>query len=351
MLHWRLMIVLGLVGWPLEAAERVFDFSQTKPGEAPAGFRSTVTGEGQPGDWKVIAEEAMSPLAPADGRSSVTTQQPVLAQLAQARTDEHFPLLVYDRETFADFTLTTRFKTVSGQIEQMAGIAFRIQDETNYYVVRASSLGNSFRFYKFVQGERSAPVGVDVEVPRGVWHELTVECRGNQIRCRLNGRQLFPDLTDNSFSEGRIGFWTKSDSISHFAGTRIVYTPKEILARQLVREMMKDYPRLLGLQIYAGTSARPELHLVASSNEQELGAAGGRVERAVLDTGNPHWGKEKDQTSVVLPLRDRNGDPVAVVRFLLERRAGQTEANALARVTPIVKQMEKRVRTARDLTR
>ena len=30
-----------------------------------------------------------------------------------------------------DFTLTTRFKTVKGVVEQMAGIAFRIQNETN----------------------------------------------------------------------------------------------------------------------------------------------------------------------------------------------------------------------------
>jgi len=76
---------------------------------------------------------------------------------------------------------------------------------------------------------RLPPIGVEVDVPRGRWHELTVECKGNQIRCLLNGQQLFPDLTDNSFTEGRIGFWTKSDSVTH-SPTRGSFIPSGILA-------------------------------------------------------------------------------------------------------------------------
>ncbi len=91
----------------------------------------------------------------------------------------------------------------------MAGIAFRIQDENNFYVLRASALGNSFRFYKVVQGERSAPIGPQINIPGGAWHEMTVVCKGNQIRCSLNGKELIPALTDNSFPAGKIGFWTK----------------------------------------------------------------------------------------------------------------------------------------------
>jgi hypothetical protein len=298
----------------------------------------------------VVEEDLTSPLAPVDASASVVTRRPVLAQLARDPTDEHFPLLVYEEETFTDFTFTARFQTVSGAVEQMAGLAFRIQDETNYYVLRASSLGNSFRFYKFVNGERSTPIGVEVDVPRGVWHTLGVECRGNVIRCLLNGRQLIPDLTDNSFGAGRVGFWTKSDSVSWFADARITYTPRESLAAQLVREMMREYPRLIDLEIYGRTRSRPDLHLVASHSGKNAGAAGGKVEEAVLQTEIPYWGKDGSRTSVVVPVRDRNGDPIAAVRFVMETRSGQTEANALARVMPIVKQMENRLRAAKDLT-
>ena len=345
---WILALCVGL-SLPLPAAEHVFDFTQVKPGEAPAGFRSTVTGEGGPGDWRIIREELTSELAPRGSRPSVTTQRAVLAQLSQDKTDEHFPLLVYDGETFGDFSFTTRFKTVAGETEQMAGVAFRIQNETNYYVARASSLGNTFRFYKIVDGVRLPPIGVEVDVPRGRWHELTVECKGNQIRCLLNGKQLFPDLTDNSFTEGRIGFWTKSDSVTHFADARIAYTPREILARQLVRELMKEYPRLLGLQVFAPAGEGKRIELIASNNPSELGRVAGRVEQDVIARETPYYGKEKGRVSVVLPLRDRNGNAVAAVRVVMRSVLGQTEQHAYARAKPMVAHMETRVRSAEDL--
>src|ERR1044071_2721353 len=109
--------------------------------------------------------------------------------------DERFPMLVCDRETFGDFTLTTRFKLAGGKTEQMAGIAFRIQDEKNYYVIRASALGNNFRFYKFVDGMRSAPIGPGMEVTPGVWHEMSVSCKGNEIRCAFDGKAI-PSMAD-----------------------------------------------------------------------------------------------------------------------------------------------------------
>ena len=347
---YRLILLLLALGGPLRAAEHVFDFSHTKPGDAPEGFRSTVTGQGPPGDWQVVREALTSDLAPKQDRLAVFAERVVLAQLARDPTDEHFPLLVYEGETFGDFSFSTRFKTVAGLTEQMAGIAFRLQNETNYYVVRASSLGNTFRFYKVVDGVRQPPIGADVEIPRGVWHELTVECKANRIRCLLNGKLLFPELTDNSFTEGRIAFWTKSDSVSYFTEARIVYTPREVLARELVRELMKKYPRLLGLQVFApGGGQGQDLALIASNDPAEQGRAAGRVEQDVVSRGIPYYGKEKRRVSVVLPLHDRNGDTVAAVRVVMRSVVGQNEENAYRRAKPVVSYMEQRVRSVQDL--
>jgi hypothetical protein len=239
---------------------------------------------------------------------------------------------------------------VSGAIEQMAGIAFRIQDEKNYYVVRASSLGNTFRFYKVVDGVRLAVVGPDIEIPKAVWHELTVECKGTQIQCFLNGRQVIPTINDSVFPEGKVGFWTKSDSVSYFADTRIIYTPKVTLAAALVRQTLNKYPRLLGLKIYAATAGREEIRTVASNDETEVGQPAGKVEQDVVANGTAYYGKEKEKVAVTLPLRDRNGDSVAAVRVIMKSFPGQTEQNALARATPIVREMESRVRSGSDLT-
>ena len=68
--------------------------------------------------------------------------------MSRDKTDERFPILVYDEETFADFTLTTRFKIVDGEVEQMAGIAFGILDDKNYSYVRASALGGTFSLFR-----------------------------------------------------------------------------------------------------------------------------------------------------------------------------------------------------------
>jgi len=40
------------------AAERYFDFSGARLKEPPPGFRSTVFGEGRPGEWKIVEDEA-----------------------------------------------------------------------------------------------------------------------------------------------------------------------------------------------------------------------------------------------------------------------------------------------------
>ena len=332
------------------AAERHFDFSGAKANESPAGFRSVVTGEGKPGEWKVIADETSSGVAATNATASLVIKHQVLAQLSQDSTDEHFPLLIFDGEVFNDFVLTTRFKTVGGDREQMAGIAFRIQDEKNYYVARASSLGSTFRFYKLVDGVRLSVVGPDIEIPKGVWHELTIDCKGTQIRCLLNGKQIIPTINDSAFAQGKIGFWTKSDSVSYFADTKIVYTPKETLAVQLVRQTLRKYPRLRGLKIFASTPDRKEVHTVASDDEKELGQPAGKVGEDVATNGAIYYGREDQEVVVTMPLRDRNGDSIAAVRVIMKSFPGQTEQNALARATPIVREMEKRVRSADDLT-
>ena len=342
--------VLALLTLPVTAADRKFDFSEVRENQTPPGFRSTVTGQGKPGDWRVIMDEVPSLLQPLTPGAPGIAKKAVLAQLAQDATEEHFPLLVYEGDTIDDFTLTTRFKTVKGVMEQMAGIAFRIRNESNYYVVRASSLGNTFRFYKVLNGERGPVIGPELPIPSGVWHELTVECKGNQIRCLLNGKELIT-ATDKvyPFTSGKIGFWTKSDSVSYFADTRIVYTPHEAPAQALVRETLKKYPRLLGLQVFVPGIDPKTSRLIASKSTNEVGRAGGKVEPDVIAQGTTYYGKEKDSVTVVMPLRDRNGDPVAAVRVIMKSFAGQTEQNATARALPIIREMQGRVASLQDL--
>jgi len=332
-----------------DAAERILDFGQFPIDETPRGFRSTISGQGKPGTWKVIEAEVPSALPPLTANAPVMTKRPVLAQLSRETTDEHFPLLVFEEEIFGDFTLSTRFKIVSGAVEQMAGIAFRIQDEKNYYYVRASSLGHTFRFFKLVNGERSAPIGPEVEIQLGRWHELTIDCKGNRIRCLLNGQELIPPLNDNSFNAGKIGFWTKSDSVAYFVDTKLSYTPRESLAEILVHDFMQKYPRLIGLKIFRTTENNASTKIIASSQASELGEPGDSAARNVILNDTVYFGRATESMIVTMPLHDRNGETVGAVRVQMRSFKGQTEQNAVARALPIIREMEDRVRSAKDL--
>lgn len=327
-------------------AERFITLSETNLNETPKGFRSSVSGGGKPGEWKVILAEVPS-LMPSFNPSAAGASRPVLAQLSRDSTDEHYPLLIFEDETYGDFTLTTRFKTVAGAVEQMAGIAFRLQDEKNFYYVRASSLGNTFRFFKVVNGERSAPIGPEVEITKNVWHQLQIECNGNKIRCLLDEKEIIPTLTDSSFSAGKFAFWTKSDSVSYFTDTKIVYTPHESLAKVLIREMKREYPRIRAMRVYANKS---EIKIIASTDEREVGHPGGVVELDVIEKDAPFYGRsDRNNVLLTLPLHDRNGDVIAALRLEMDSFPGQTENNALARALPVVKDMERRIHNAQDL--
>jgi len=329
LLIWELLLLASATF----GAEKTFDFGEWRQSQTLPGFRSTVTGKGKPGEWKVLLDDVAPLLQPISPGAHFDTKQAVLAQVAQEPTDEHFPLLIYEDAMFGDFTLTTRFKTVKGVIEQMAGIAFRIQNESNYYVVRASSLGNTFKFYKVLNGERGPLVGADdLQIPSGVWHELKVECKESQIRCALDGKELV-SVNDkvNALGSGKIGFWTKSDSVSYFTDAKIVYTPFQPPAQALVREMLKRYPRLLALKVYVPGKEPGSTRVVASKNENEIGTPGTKTEREVITRGETYYGKEGDAVSVIVPLRDRNGDSMAAVRVVMKSFPGQTEANAIVR--------------------
>ncbi len=349
MMRWCLILFLTVSTLWLPAAERQLEFKLDDVQQLPKPYRAALTGTGGPTAWKVILDEVPPILPPITPNARPATKRPVLAQLSKELADERFPLCILDDEVFGDFTFTTRFKIVSGVLEQMAGVAFRIRDETNYYVLRASAMGNNLRFYKFVDGVRSQPVGPELPIKKGDWHELSVQCVGNTIRCKLDGKQVIPTINDNSFTEGKLGFWTKSDSISYFTDASLLYTPREPFAKNLVREALRRYPRVRGLKVYARTASKPELHVVAAANEKDLGQIAGAAEKDVVSNDHIYFGKEKDVVIVTLPLRDRNGEAVAAITVSMQAFYGQTEQNAIARALPILKLMESRIRSASDL--
>lgn len=332
------------------AAERTLEFSKMKAGELPAGFRGALMGSGRPGDWKIIETE-VPPVLGLLSPKAESPRQNVLAQLSRDPTGNRYPLLILDDQEFGNFTVTTRFKLEAGVVEQMAGLAFRIQNESNYFYIRASGLYNNLRFIPVVNGEIRQPVGPDIPIEKGAWHELKIEALGNQFRCWLNGNEAFPILTDSTYAAGKIGFWTKSDAVSYFADTLINYTPREALATTLAREFKEKYDSLLSIRIVAPL-ADGSLKVIASGRPEEIGTAANKYEEDAIRKDQKYVGKSKEHKYMIatLPLHDKNGEVIAAVRFEVDPFPGQTMKNTLERTGPILKEMELRVAANKELT-
>lgn len=356
--------LLGAAALLASAADIKFDFGQFHDGRIPPGFISLVSGPGKPGDWKVMDETVAPALTPLltnlPNALVATAKHTVLAASSPDPAPSHSPILLFTNETFANFTLTTRFKIVSGTTAPEAGIAFRVQDESNYYVIRASTRGNLL-WYRVVAGIRhdGQGIGVQVPVPQDAWQELRVECAGNTIRGFLNGKLMIPPvrpgaptndvaINDSTFAAGKTGFWTAGDTVAFFADTRIEYTARVPLIQTVIADVMKKNPRLLGLKVYALKNS-PIPVVVADGKEHDLGSPGGKTEAEVIANGRIFYLKQTASVEVTQPLRDRNGEVIAALKTTMTTFRGETSDTAVARATQVKKAVESGLSILQDI--
>ena len=211
-----LLLAAVLGGGSMGLAEnRTVDFTSDAAGQPPEGFSFGHTAKvGTPGKWVVQAEGTNKFLAQTDADS----------------TRARFPVAVLSDLTAADVDLSVRFKPISGRVDQAAGLVWRYRDEDNYYIVRANALEDNVVLYKVENGKRTdLPVkgegrtyGKKAEVPAAQWSTLRVVANGPWFEVYFNGTKLFA-VEDGTFTQaGKVGVWTKADSITQFDDLKIV---------------------------------------------------------------------------------------------------------------------------------
>jgi len=131
-----------------------------------------------------------------------------------------YPSIALSADVHSDMVMSTRFKPISGMVDQAAGLLFRIQNADNYYILRANALEGNVNFYKYASGRRSLMTEGQASVASGQWQELRVEVVGSQFRGFLNG-QLAVEASDDAYAAGRPGLWTKADSVTCFDDVQI----------------------------------------------------------------------------------------------------------------------------------
>jgi hypothetical protein len=134
--------------------------------------------------------------------------------LVQRATMNAFNVIVAPGGPYFNVDVSARFKPMSGHEDASGGIVFRFFDG-RYYLIRANALEDNFNFYYYDRG-RHEIVGTSVKAPAlAEWHKLRITAERDHIRGWLNDKPLI-DQRDSRFDSGRVGLWTKADSITAF---------------------------------------------------------------------------------------------------------------------------------------
>jgi hypothetical protein len=191
---------------------RVINFDSCEVGGFPENFSTALTGGGGAVSW-IVRE---------DNTASVGHR--VLVQESSDPTKYRFPLCVYDKIIARDVSAEVSYKAISGTVDEAGGIVLRYSPE-NYYIARANALENNVILFKTVRGKRSKIKEVPVKVTAGEWHTIGFEAKGKRLTVTFDG-QVVIDRNDTTFTEpGKVGLWTKADSVSAFDNFRIDPVP------------------------------------------------------------------------------------------------------------------------------
>jgi hypothetical protein len=208
----------------------VDDFSQEMVGAMPVSFAPAV------GNW-IIGIDNDNKVLVVDGRKwSRGKASAGLADKARALYGEryaefldnvkayaYYPFAVSQQvDNFTNGEISVRFKGVAGRIDQGAGILFDLKSNGDYYTIRANPLENNLVLWRFKHGKRSSVSWVrNVPTPTRKWHELKVRIEGDLVKGYVNGKQFIGHTLPASVS-GRVGLWTKADSVVYFDDYKVV---------------------------------------------------------------------------------------------------------------------------------
>jgi hypothetical protein len=197
----KTIATLTLAGGLLATAANAdtIQFDDAAPGAAPLGWTVTKTGSGNP-NWVVVADD------------TAPSKPNVLKQSGEA----DYPVALKDDTNLKDGFVEVKFKPVSGKKDQAGGVVWRAKDANNYYIARANALEDNVTIYHTIKGKRVSFKNANTPVKSGEWHTLRVDFAGNKFTVRFDGKKVIEAMDENFAEAGKVGVWTKADSVTLF---------------------------------------------------------------------------------------------------------------------------------------
>jgi hypothetical protein len=181
------------------APAQTVNFDNLPPGAPPPGWTATKTGSGS-AKWTIEKDD------------TAPSKPNVLKQSGTAT----YPVCIKDDSSLKDGFVEVKFKPISGKEDQAGGVVWRAKDSNNYYVARANALEDNVTIYHTINGRRTEKKRAEAKVTTNQWHTLRVDFQGNHFTVTLDGKKAL-DWTDDTFKDaGKVGVWTKADSVTLF---------------------------------------------------------------------------------------------------------------------------------------
>jgi hypothetical protein len=136
----------------------------------------------------------------------------------------YFPIAVAKAvPEFKDGTITVKFKMIGGVLDRCSGILFDVKPNGDYLALRFNGTEDNLVLWTFNNGKRSFVKRGSENVPLelGTWNEIKLEVHGTAVKGYLNGKLLLEHTLAEPVS-GKVGLWSKTDSMSEFDAFTVV---------------------------------------------------------------------------------------------------------------------------------
>ncbi len=196
-----LTVVTLVVGAMLAAAAAAdsVNFDAGTVGQAPAGWTATRTGSGE-AKWTIEKDD------------TAPSKPNVLKQAGVAT----YPVCFKNDTNLKDGFVEVKFKPISGKEDQAGGVVWRLKDANNYYIARANALEDNVTIYHTINGRRTEKKRTNMKVASNVWHTIRVDFAANHFTVTCDGKKAI-EWDDDTFKDaGKVGVWTKADSVTLF---------------------------------------------------------------------------------------------------------------------------------------
>ena len=172
----------------------------------------------------------------------------------QRATKNAFNVIVAPPGPYTDVDVSMSFKPISGKEDASAGIVFRFTGG-RYYVVRANALEDNVRLYYYDRGRHQIATARVKAPALGRWHTLRVVAVAERVQAWLDGTR-YVDQRDSRFKAGKVGLWTKADSITAFDDLVIRGVPATGSSQAGANVVRVTHPRPAGGRQAGRRSAR-----------------------------------------------------------------------------------------------